>query len=125
MLHVQCPIAQINGGKAQPNWYKREYKRAKQENRQADYRWGADQVTHADVDGQVEGSRVPMKSPQPQCAAAAMMHGLARPPISSYQGGCPTIAEHQELKPPMQPSHATGSDSPESRLQDSSESMGS
>ena len=36
---LQCPIAQINGGKAQPNWYKAEYKRAKQKNRPADYRW--------------------------------------------------------------------------------------
>ena len=98
-----CPIAQINGGQAQPNWYKVEYRRAKQENREADYRWGADQVTHTDVDGPLEGSHVPAEAPQPQCAAAAMMHGLSRPPVSSYQGGCPTIAEHQEFMPPMQP----------------------
>ena len=54
-----CPIAQINGGEAQPNWYKVEYKRAKQENREADYRWGTDQVTHTDVDGPVPGSPQP------------------------------------------------------------------
>ena len=98
-----CPIAQVNGGKAQPNWYKCEYKPAKQENREADYRWGPDQVTQTDVDDPLEGSQVPAEAPQPQCTAAAMMHGVSKPPMSSYQGGCPTIAEHQELMPPMQP----------------------
>ena len=88
-----CPTAQVNGGKAQPNWYKCEHKRAKQENREADYRWGTSHVTHTDVDGPLEGSQVPAEAPQPQCAAAAMMHGVTRPPVSSYQGGCPTIAE--------------------------------
>ena len=39
-----CPRAQINCGEAQPNWYKLEYKRAKQENRESDYRWGHDAV---------------------------------------------------------------------------------
>ena len=61
-------------------------------------------MTHTDVDGPVSGPQASMESLQPQCAAAAaMMHGLARPPMSSYQGGCPTIAEHQEFQPPMQP----------------------
>ena len=41
-----------------------------------------------------------MDEQQPQCAAAAMMHGISRPPASSCQGGCPTIAEHQEYVPP-------------------------
>ena len=100
----QCPIAQVNGGKAKPSWYKAEYKRAKQENRPADYRWGPDQVTHTDVDGPVEGPQASMAPPQPQCAPATMMHGLARPPMSSYQGGCPTSAENQEFQPPTQPS---------------------
>ena len=45
-----CPRAQVNGGLGQPNWYKQEYKRAKSENREADYRWGS-MVTHVDVDG--------------------------------------------------------------------------
>ena len=125
----QRPIAQVNGGKTQPNWYKAEYKRAKQENRPADYRWGAAQATHTDVDGPVEGSQASTAPPQPQCAAPAMMHGLARPPMGSYQGGCPTIAEHQEFQPPrqpsMQPSRAGRCDCPQSRVQDSSESMGS
>ena len=40
-----CPRAQVNGGPGQPNWCKAEYKRAKQENREADYRWGP-LVTH-------------------------------------------------------------------------------
>ena len=33
-----CLRAQINGGLGQPNWYKQEYKKAKSENREADYR---------------------------------------------------------------------------------------
>ena len=61
-------------------------------------------MAHTDVYGPVEGPQASMAPRQPQCAAAAMMHGLARPPMSSYQGGCPIIAEHQEFQPPMQPS---------------------
>ena len=98
-----CPRAQINGGEAQPNWYKVEYKRAKQESREPDYRWGADRVTRTDVDGPVESTQCAAEDLQPQCAAAAMMHGVSRPPVSSWQGGCPTIAEHQEFMQPMQP----------------------
>ena len=98
-----CPIAQINGGDAKPTWYKREYKRAKQENRDPDYRWGTDLVSSTDVDPPTEDPLCPAAEPQPQCAAAAMMHGVSRPPASSWQGGCPTIAEHQEFMPPMQP----------------------
>ena len=95
-----CPKAQVNGGDARPNWYKIEYKRAKQECREPDYRWGADQVTRIDVDFPVEGPQCPAQDPQPQCAAAAMMHGVSRPAASSMQGGCPTIAEHQAYVPP-------------------------
>ena len=40
-----------------------------------------------------------------QCAAAAMMHGVSRPPVSSWQGGCPTIADHQEFMPPAPRQH--------------------
>ena len=32
-----CPKAQVNGGDAKPNWYKVEYKLAKQESREPDY----------------------------------------------------------------------------------------
>ena len=35
----------------------------------------------------------PQEVPQPQCAAAAMMHGMA--PASSLHGGCPPIQENQ------------------------------
>ena len=98
------PRAQISGGEGQPNWYKVEYKRAKQENREPDYRWGDDQITRIDVDGPDESSHAPSEDLQPQCAAAAMMHGVSRPPASSWQGSCPTIAEHQEFIPPMQSS---------------------
>ena len=43
----------------------------------------------------------PAEDPQPQCAAAAIMHGVYRPAASSMQGGCPTIAERQAYVPPM------------------------
>ena len=73
-----CPKAQVNGGDAKPNWYKIEYKRAKEDGREPEYRWG-DNVSHVDVDPPVEGSQCPAADPQPQCAAAAMMHGVSRP----------------------------------------------
>ena len=97
-----CPRAQVNGGPGQPNWYKAEYKRAKQESREADYRWGP-MVTHVDVDGPESTSQHPSEAPQPQCAAAAMMHGMSLAPASSYHGGCPPIAENQEFAPCMPP----------------------
>ena len=99
-----CSKAQINGGDAKPNWYKIEYKRAKQYGREPDYRWG-DAVTHVDVDPPAEGSQCPVEDPQPQCAAAAMMHGPSKAAASSWQGGCPTIAEHQEWNPPVPSQH--------------------
>ena len=52
-----CCKAQINGGDAKPNWYKIEYKRARQDGREPDYRWGEDAVTHVDVDPPVQGSQ--------------------------------------------------------------------
>ena len=87
-----CPRAQVNGGPGQPNWYKQEYKKAKSEGRAADYRWGS-QVTHDDVDGPSSKDQPFQEVPQPQCAAAAMMHGMA--PASSLHGGCPPIQENQ------------------------------
>ena len=72
----------------QPNWYKQEYKRAKSENRPADYRWG-DMVTHVDVDGPDSSAQQPQEVPAPQCAAAAMMDGISMAPASSLHGGCP------------------------------------
>ena len=101
-----CPRAQVNGGPAQPNWYKTEYKRAKQENREADYRWGP-MVTHDDVDGPDSTSQHQMEAPQPVCAAAAMMHGMPMAPASSIHGGCPSFAEHQEFTPCMPPPEMT------------------
>ena len=90
-----CPRAQINGGQGQPNWYKQEYKKAESENREADYRWG-EQVTHVDVDGPDSSAQPPQEVQQPQCAAAAMMHGNSMAPASSQHGGCPPIQENQE-----------------------------
>ena len=97
-----CPRAQVNGGPGQPNWYKQEYKRAKSENRPADYRWG-EQVTHVEVDGPDSSAPPPPEVQQPQCAAAAMMHGISMAPASSLHGGCPPIAENQEYSQPMAP----------------------
>ena len=91
----QCALAQINGGPGQPNWYKQEYKRAKSENRQADYRWG-EQLTYVDVDGPDSSAQPPQEVQQPQCAAAAMMHGISMAPASSLHGGCLPIQENQE-----------------------------
>ena len=92
VLYVQLDILhffaleQVNGGPGQPNWYKQEYKRAKSENRPADYRWG-EQVTHIDVDGPESSIQQPQEVPAPQCAAAAMMHGISMAPASSLHGG--------------------------------------
>ena len=94
-----CPRAQVNGGPGQPNWYKQEYKRAKSENRPADYRWG-EQLTHVEVDGPDSSAPPPPEVQQPQCAAAAMMHGISMAPASSLHGGCPPIAENQEYSQP-------------------------
>ena len=89
----QCPLAQVNGGPGQPNWYKQEYKKAKSEGRAADYRWGV-HLSHDDVDGPASKEQPPQEVPPPtQCAAAAMMHGMA--PASSLHGGCQPIQEHQ------------------------------
>ena len=90
------PLSQsTDGGQGQPTWYKQEYKRAKSENRPADYRWG-ETVTHVDVDGPGSGAQPPQEVQQPQCAAAAMMHGISMAPASSLHGGCPPIQENQE-----------------------------
>ena len=98
-----CSKAQVNGGDAKPNWYKIEHKRAKQDGREPDYRWG-ENVSHTDVDAP-QDSQCPVEEPQPQCAAAAMMHGPSMAAASSWQGSCPTIAEHQEWKPPVPTRH--------------------
>ena len=97
-----CPRAQVNGGLGQPNWYKQEYKKAKSENREADYRWG-DQLTHVDVDGPDSSAQPPQEVQQPQCAAAAMMHGISMAPASSLHGGCPPIQENQEYSQSIAP----------------------
>ena len=97
-----CPRAQVNGGQGQPNWYKQEYKRAKSENRPADYRWGV-HVTHGDVDGPDSSAQAPQEVQQPQCAAAAMMHGVSMAPASSLHGGCMPIPENQEYGFPATP----------------------
>ena len=59
-------------------------------------------ATHIDVDGPDATSQIPSEAPQPQCAAAAMMHGMSMTPASSLHGGCPTIAEHLEFTQSMQ-----------------------
>ena len=106
--------AQINGGRGKPNWSRIAYKRAKQESREPDLRWGVD-AAQVQPDCPTLGSQSPSEAQQPQCAAAAMMHGLSRGASSSWQGGCPPIDEHQEWSPPVTQQHVI---LPESRIQD-------
>ena len=95
-LHSFVLRAQVNGGPGQPNWYKQEYKRAKSENRAADYRWG-EQWSHMLMSMVlIPALQPPQEVQQPQCAAAAMMHGISMAPASSLHGGCPPIQENQE-----------------------------
>ena len=51
-----APRHKVNGGDAEPNLYKIEYKRAKQDGREPDYRWG-ENVSHADVDPPQQASQ--------------------------------------------------------------------
>ena len=64
-------------------------------------------VTHVDIDGPDSTSQHPSEAPQPVCAAAAMIHGMAMAPASSVHGGCPSIAERQEFAPCMPPPEMT------------------
>ena len=101
---ILCSRAQVNGGSGKPNWHKIEHKRAKQESREPDFRWG-DEAAPVQPDFPTLGSQSPSEAQQPQCAAAAMMHGLSRGASSSWQGGCPPIDEHQEWSPPVTQQH--------------------
>ena len=71
----------------------------------------------------------PQEVQQPQCAAAAMMHGISMAPASSLHGGCPPIQEHQEYGLPRAPPSMMPTQrdviTPNPRLSNSSESMGS
>ena len=101
-----CPRAQVNEwSRSAKTGTRQSTRRAKQENRDADYRWGP-MVTQGDVDGPDSTSQHQSEAPQPVCAAAAMMHGMPMAPASSVHGGCPSIAEHQEFAP----QHATSTD---------------
>ena len=60
-------------------------------------------VTHVDVDGPDSSAQSQQEVPQPQCAAAAMIHGISMAPASSLHGGCPPIAENQEYSQPSAP----------------------
>ena len=97
-----CPRAQINGGSGKPNWARVEHKRAKQESRQPDLRWGAD-AAQPPADFPTLGSQQPHSPSEdqqlPTCAATAMMHGIPSGASSSWQGGCPPIHEHREWAP--------------------------
>ena len=80
------------------------YKRAKQEVREPDFRWG-ETAAHVQPDFPTLGSQSPAEAPQQQCAAAAMMHGSSMAASGSWEGGCPSIAEHQEWCPPVPQQH--------------------
>ena len=104
-LHApfRCPRAQCNGGSGKPNWARVEYKRAKQDNRVPDLRWGAD-AAQPPVDFPTLGSQQPQSPSEeqqlPMCAATAMMRGIPSGASSSWQRGCPPIHEHREGVPP-------------------------
>ena len=51
----------------------------------------------------VSSAQPPQEVQQPQCAAAAMMHGISMAPASSLHGGCLPIQEHQEYLLPGAP----------------------
>ena len=78
-------------------------KRAKQESRQPDLRWGPD-AAQLPMESSVQGSQQhqsPSEDQQPMCAAAAMMHGIPSGAASSWQGAaCPPIHEHRQWAPP-------------------------
>ena len=86
--------ALFHGGAGPPPWYKFVYMLAKHVGREPVFRWG-DAVALVVVVPPSQGSQCPGEDPQPQCAAAAMMHGPSRGASSSWQGGCPTIAAMQ------------------------------
>ena len=97
-------LCQVNGGSGKPNWHKIEYTRAKQESREPDFRWG-EEAAPVQPDFPTLSSQIPSEDQQLQCAAAAMMHGSSRGASSSWQGGGPPIAEHQEWYPPLPQQH--------------------
>ena len=102
---IRCPRAQCNGGKAKPNWARIENKRAKQESREPDLRWGPD-AAQPPVDLptiEPQQHQNPSEDHLPLCAATAMMHGIRIPSgaASSWQGAvCPSIHEHRQWARP-------------------------
>ena len=69
-----CSRAEVNGGSGTPNWSRIEYKRAKQECREPDLRWGVD-ADQVQPDFPRLGAQSPSEAQQPVCAATAMMQG--------------------------------------------------
>ena len=72
-------------------------------NRQPDFRWGAD-AAQPPVDFPTLGSQQsqsPSEDQQPMCAATAMLHGIPMGASSSWQRRCPPIHEHREWAPPV------------------------
>ena len=108
---VQCLPCSILLSKSSDQWRKWQahlvssrIQACKQESMEPDLRWGAD-AAQPHVDFATLGSQSPSEDQQPMCAAAAMMHTNPRGASSSWQGGCPPIAEQQEWAPPMKQQH--------------------
>ena len=120
-LHSYAP-RHINGGEGEPNCHKIEYKHAKQESREPDYRWGKE-AAHVQPDFPTLGSQSPSEAPQPQCATAAMMHGPSRGASSSWQGGCPPIAARTSKM--VSSSAPAACHSSESKIQDRGQHLAS
>ena len=111
MHFVRRPSPSISMPQGTGQWWRCEAQLVQSRVQACKARWSGTwlsmgrRCSHVDVDPPVEGSQCPAEDPQPQCAAAAMMHGVSRPAASSWQGGCPTIAEHQEWMPPVPQQH--------------------
>ena len=97
-----CPRAQCNEGSGKPSWARIEWKRAKQESREPDLRWGSDAAQPL-MESPVQESQQhqsPSEDQAPMCAATAMMHGIPSGAASSWQGAaCPSIHEHRQWAP--------------------------
>ena len=114
-----CPKAQVNDGDAKPSWYKVEYKRAKQDGREPDYRWG-ENVSHVDVDPPVEDSQL---SSRKSTASMCSSRNDARCIQASSKLMAGWLSHHCRTSR-MDASSATAiCDLSESRVQDRGQSM--
>ena len=102
-LHFYAPRHRSMVAMPRPNWYKIEYKRAEQDGREPDYRWGEMQSLMLMFILPLQGSQCPVEDPQPQCAAAAMMHGPSGQQLMA--GRLPHHRRESGMEPPVPSQH--------------------